>query len=149
MNSAKAATVRVTGTIDDTCLLSRGWLLLAQALDTLLARAAGPSLRQRGEPLRLDRLAAELAGAVGSVVHPFECCGEAIDAARESLPLVRDELHVLTLSGLVPYEIELVGRGGGPDHSDLIDRSVPFTLEALSNPGLGIPGHSCLREGGR
>jgi hypothetical protein len=73
-----------------TWLLLGGWLVLARALDTLLAPAAGLGLRQGGKPFRLDRLVAELAGAVGTAVHTFERCGEAIDAARESLPFPRD-----------------------------------------------------------
>lgn len=122
--------------------------MLAQALDTLLAPAAGLGLRQRGKPLRIDRLAAEFAGAVGTVVQTLERCGETIDAARESLPLPRDRFQILALSGMRPCR--LVGRWSGPHHSDLLDRSGPFALEALSNFGLAVLRHSCcLREGGR
>jgi len=130
-----------------TWLLSGGWLVLARALDTLLAPAAGLGLRQGGKPFRLDRLVTELAGAVGTAVHTFERCGEAIDTARESLPFPRDGLQILALSGMRPCW--LVGRWSGPHHSDLVDRSGPLPLEALSNLGLGILGHSCLQEGGR
>lgn len=131
-----------------TWLLSGGRLVLVQALDTLLAPAAGLGFRQRREPLRLDRLVAELAGSVGTAVHTFERCGEAIDAARESLPLPRDGFQILALSGMRPCW--LFGRWSGPHHSDLLDRSGPFALEALSNFGLAVLRHSCcLREGGR
>jgi|GEM_PF-4867339 len=128
-------------------LLLGGWLVLVQALDTLLAPTAGLGLRQGGKPLRLDRLMAELAGAVGTAVHTFERCGEAIDAASEPLPLPRDGLYILALSGVATRW--RVGRWGGPRHSDLLDRSGPFALEALSNFGLGILGHSCCLRAGR